>query len=89
MALQRMILVPPEMWEKRSKTPPLSPVKKILNSKDHCYNEWTKALFLKPILKKRKTITGPIPIPIVESEVTHPSFKQNQNLTYYRVVASV
>jgi len=38
MALQRMILVPPEMLETRSQASP--PVKTILNSKDHSYNKW-------------------------------------------------
>jgi len=42
MALQRMILVPPEMWENRSQTLPPPPVKKILNSKGHSYRKWTK-----------------------------------------------
>ena len=40
MALQLMILVPPEPWENRQTPPP--PVKKILQSKDHSYNKWTQ-----------------------------------------------
>ena len=40
MALQPIILVPPELWENRSLPPP--PVKKIIKSKDHSYNKWTK-----------------------------------------------
>jgi hypothetical protein len=43
MALQRMILVPLELLEKRCQTPsPLLPVKTILKSKDHSYNKWTR-----------------------------------------------
>jgi len=42
MALQRMILVPPELWENHCQTPPPPPpVKKILKTKDHSYNKWT------------------------------------------------
>ena len=41
MALQHMILVPPELWENRQ-TPPPRPVKKILQNKDHSYNKWTQ-----------------------------------------------
>jgi hypothetical protein len=37
MALQRVILVPPELWENRSLPSP--PVKKILKSKDHSYKK--------------------------------------------------
>jgi hypothetical protein len=73
MALQRMILVPPEMWETRSQASP-PPVKTILNSKDH--NKWTKVrLHQGPCLKSEKQKREPIPIPIVETKVTHPSFK--------------
>jgi hypothetical protein len=51
MALKRMILVPPELWENRSHaTPPT--VQKILNSKDHSYNKWTQVrLHQEPYLK--------------------------------------
>jgi len=41
MTLQRMILVPPELWENRSQEPP-PPVKEILKSKNHSYNKWTQ-----------------------------------------------
>ena len=41
MALQRMNLVPQELWENRQTLPP-PPVKKILQSKDHSYNKWTQ-----------------------------------------------
>ena len=40
MALQRTILVPTELRENRSLPPP--PVKKIIKSKDNCYNKWTE-----------------------------------------------
>jgi hypothetical protein len=53
MALQRMILVPPELWETRSQTPP--PVKQILKSKEHGYNKWTQIhLHQDPYLKTGK-----------------------------------
>jgi len=42
MALQRMILLPPELWEKRWETPSPPPVKTILKRKDHSYNERTR-----------------------------------------------
>jgi len=41
MALQRMILVPPKLWEYHSQEPP-PPVKEILKSNDHSYNKWTQ-----------------------------------------------
>ena len=64
MALQR-ILVPPELWEKRSQSPP--PVKKILKSKDHSYNKWTQVrLHQDQYLKTEKRKREPIPIPIIE-----------------------
>ena len=62
MAMQRMILLPPEMWETRSQASP-APVKTIRNSKDHSF------------LKNEKQKREPIPIPIVETKITHPSFK--------------
>ena len=75
MALERMILVPPEMWETRSRTSP-PPVKTILNSKDQSSNKWTKVrLHQVPFLKWEKQKREPIPILTVETKVTHPSFK--------------
>ena len=66
MALQRMILVPPELWENRSLPPP--PVKKNIKSKDHSYNKWTKIrLHHDPYLKTEKRKREPIPIPIMKS----------------------
>ena len=66
MALQRMILVPPELCEYRSMPPP--PLKKIIKSKDHSYNKWTKIrLRQDPYLKTEKRKREPIPIPIIET----------------------
>jgi len=71
MALQRMILVPPELWEKRSQSPP--PVKKILDSKDHSYNKWTRVrMHQDPYLKSEKQKREPIPIPIIENKNPKP-----------------
>jgi len=62
MALRRMILVPPEMWETRSQASP-PPVKTILNRIDHSYNKWTKVrLHQDPFLKSEKQKREPIPI---------------------------
>jgi len=81
MASQRMILVPPEMWETRSRaSPPPPPVKTILNSKDHSYNKWMKVRLQDPFLKSEKQKREPIPIPIVETKVTHPCFKTKQSV---------
>jgi hypothetical protein len=76
MALQRMILVPPELWENRSQAPP-PPVKKILNSKDHSYNKWTQiGLHQDKYLKTEKRKPKPIAIPIAETRGTpESSFK--------------
>ena len=65
MALQPMILVPAELWEYRSLPPP--PVKKIIKSKNHTFNKWTKIrLHQVPYLKTEKRKWEPIPIPIIE-----------------------
>ena len=78
MALQRMILVPPELWENRSLPPP--PVKKIIKSKDHSYNKLTQIrLHQDPYLKTDKRKLEPIPIPIIGTGDT----KQN------RIIGSV
>ena len=67
MALKRMILVPPELWENRSLPPP-PPVKKVINSKNHSFNKWTKVrLHQDPYLKREKRKREPIPIPITET----------------------
>jgi len=65
------------MFENRSQTlPPPPPVKKILNSEGHSYNKWTKVrLHQDPFLKSEKQKREPIPIPIVETGGTQPSFK--------------
>jgi hypothetical protein len=74
MALQRMILVPPELWEKRSQSPP-PPVNKILKSNDHSYNKWTQIrLQQDPYLKNEKRKREPIPIPIVDTGGPNPGF---------------
>ena len=66
MALQHMILVPPELWENRSLPPP--PLKKIIKSKDYSYKKWTKiCLHIDPYLKTEKRKREPIPIPIIET----------------------
>jgi len=62
MALQRMILVPPELWETRCQTsPPPPPVKKITITYDHSYEKWTQfRLHQDPYLKtEKKTGTHP------------------------------
>ena len=66
MALQRMILVPPELWENRSLPPP--PVKNIIKSKDHSFNKWIKIrLHHYPYLKTEKRKRETIPIPTIET----------------------
>jgi hypothetical protein len=74
MALQRMILVPPELWEKRFQSPP-PPVNKILKSKDHSYNKWTQVrLQQDPYLKNEKRKRAPIPVAIVKTGGLNPGF---------------
>jgi hypothetical protein len=59
MALYRMSLVPPELWENRCQTPPSPPVKKILKSKDHSYNKWAQIpLHQDQYLKNEKQKNG-------------------------------
>jgi hypothetical protein len=66
MALQRMILVHPELWEKRCPTP--SPtVKTIFKSKGHSYNKWIRVRVQDPYPKTLKLKRKPIAIPIIES----------------------
>ena len=73
MALQPMILVPPELWENRSQELP-PPVKEILKSMDHSYNKWTQdRLHQESNLKTEKQKREPIPI--IETASTKPSFK--------------
>ena len=68
MALQRMILIPPELWENRQIPPPPLPVKKILESENHIYNKWTQICLHKdPYLETEKQKGEPIPITIVET----------------------
>ena len=67
--MKRIILVPPELWEKRSQSPP--PVKKIHKNKDHSYNKWTQVrLHQDQYLKTEKRKREPIPIPIIEQGET-------------------
>jgi hypothetical protein len=42
MEIQRTILVPHELWEKRCQSPLPPPVKTILKSKYNSYNKWTR-----------------------------------------------
>jgi len=87
MALQRMILVPPELTENYSQqSPPPPPATKLLKSKNDSHNKWTQVRVLQdPYLKsenqKRKTI------PIIESDSTKPSFKTKRKRE--RVIGSV
>jgi outer membrane biosynthesis protein TonB len=77
MALQRMILVSPELWEKRSQSPP--PVKEIVKSKDHSYNKPTRVrLHQDPCLKTEKQKREPIPIPITENESPKTKLKRKR-----------
>jgi hypothetical protein len=78
MALQRIILVPPELCENRSQAPP-QPVKKILNNKDRSYNKWTQVrLHQNPYFKTEKRKRDSIAIPILETGRTQESsFKTN------------
>jgi hypothetical protein len=73
MALQRMILVPPELWENRCKTPtPPPPVKEILNSKDNSYDKWNRVqIHHTPLLntEKRREL---IAVPILERKTGNP-----------------
>jgi hypothetical protein len=69
MALQRMILVPPELWGKRCQTPsPPPPVKTILKRKDNRYNKCTRVqLQQDPYLRTERLNREPIAVPIIET----------------------
>jgi len=75
MALQRMVLVLPDLWENRCQTTsPPPPVKKILKTKDHSYEKWNQfRLHHDPFLKTEKQKREPIPIR--ETGSVEPSFK--------------
>jgi len=76
MALQRMILVPPELWENRCQAPSPPPVKEMLISKDNNYNKWTQVrMHQGSYLKTEKLKREPIPIPIIETGSSKSSFK--------------
>jgi hypothetical protein len=68
MSLQRIIVVPPELWEKRCQSPSPPPDKTILRNEDHGYNNWTRVRLLQDTyLKTGKLKREPIPIPIMET----------------------
>ena len=89
MALKRMILVPPELWNNCSESTSPPPVKTILKSNDHSFNKWTKVrLHQDPYLKTEKRKRDPIPIPIIETGGTpdsKPTFKTKRK----RIIGSV
>jgi hypothetical protein len=78
MALEHMILVPPDLVENGSQAP-TPPVKQILKLNDYSYIKWTQVrlhqdLYLKTEKRKRQ----PIPIPTVKTGGTldsNPSFQ--------------
>ena len=77
MALQRMILVPPELCGKSYPEPP-PPVKEILKSKDHSYNKWTQVrLHQDPYLKPRNKNGNPFEL--LKLVVPNPVLKQSLN----------
>jgi hypothetical protein len=69
MALQRMILVSPELWEKHcQKQSPALPVKTILKSKNHSYDKCSRVrLQQDPYLKSKRLNREPIAVPIIET----------------------
>ena len=79
MTLQRMILVPPELWECRSQEHS-PPVKVILKSMNKSSNKWTQFRFLEnPYLKSEKQKRVHIPNLIIETGSTKPRLKQTLN----------
>ena len=46
-----MILISPELWEKRCQTPSPPPVKTILKSKYQSYNKWTRSFASTPVFE--------------------------------------
>jgi len=89
MALQRMILVPPELWESRCQTPPPPPpVKRYLKLTTTVITNGPKFAFIKdPYLKTEKQKREPIPIPVIETGSTEPSFKTKPKRK--RIIGSV
>jgi len=76
MALQGMVLVPTELWEKRCQAPSPLPVKKVLKSQNHSYNKWTQvSMHQDPYLKTEQIKREPIPIRIIETGCSKPKFK--------------
>jgi hypothetical protein len=75
MALQRMNLVPPELWE-NSYQESLTPVKEVPEGMDHCYNKWIHVRLQQDCyFKTKKQKREPIHIPITATGITKPSFK--------------
>jgi hypothetical protein len=62
-----MVLVPPELWEKRCQTPSPPPVKTTLKNKDHSYNTWTRVRLQDPYLRTERLNRQPIAVPIIET----------------------
>jgi hypothetical protein len=91
MALQLMVLVPYELWEKRCQSPSTPPVKTILKSKYHSYNEWTPVrLHQDPYLKTEKLKREHIPIPIIETtRKTGPELETNSQLVHSNYMHNV
>jgi hypothetical protein len=86
MALQRMFLVPPELWEMRFQSPP--PVREIHKCKHHSYDKWTRVrLHQDPFLKTEKQKREPIPIPIIVTGGIKASFKTKRKRK--RIIGSV
>jgi hypothetical protein len=72
MALQRIILVPPELWENRCKSPTPPHVKKIPKNKDNSYDKWTRVrMHQDPFLKTEKQRQEPVTFPIIEREINN------------------
>jgi len=67
MALHLMILVPPELCEKRCQTPSPPPVKTILKIKIIAIINGLVRLHQDPYLKTEKLKMEPITIPIIET----------------------
>ena len=81
MALRRMILVPPELWEKRCQAPLPPPVKTILKRKYHNYNNRTRVrLHQDPYLKAEKLKREPIPIPMIATTPKSGTFIKTEKL---------
>jgi hypothetical protein len=67
MSLKRVLLIPPELIEKKDKQPP-PPLQEILKQKGRRFDKWAR---LRPYLRSEKKKREPIPIPILETGGTH------------------